>query len=71
MHGLEGDYLDVGVMAAQALSRRDRPRGAHRRDEGPDLERKGVDDLLRGGRRAVEMEAVVPHLLELVEDAVP
>ena len=71
LYGLEGHDPDVGVRGAEALPRGDRPRGAHRRDERPDLERERVRGRLRRGRGAVEVEAVVPHLLELVEDPVP
>ena len=68
LHRLDGDDPDVGVSRAQALARRDRARRAHRRDERGDVEAERVDHLLRRVCRAVEVEAVVPELLELVED---
>ena len=58
------------VPPPQALARRDRARRSHRRDEGPRLEAERAHDLPGRRRRAVEVEAVVPHLLELVEDPV-
>ena len=70
LHRLDGHDAHAGVTPAQALSRRDRPRRAHGRDEGARLEAEGAHDLLGRRRRAVEVEAVVPDLLELVQDPV-
>ncbi len=70
LHRLRGHDAQPRVAGAQALSRRDRPRRAHRGDEGSRLETERAHDLFRRRRGAVEVEAVVPDLLELVEDPV-
>ena len=70
LHGLDGDGGAARMVELDGLSRRDGARGAHGGNERAEAEAQVLHDLERGRRRAVEMEAVVPELLELVQHAV-